>query len=151
MAHFFTCPSSSILRTSRAGASGWNDAAVGNVIDIHDYEGLKASKPVGMRASVLGEFGGLGLNLPAHTYMKGVNASSYLMFETAEELNAKYLEYLVEAKRLMLDVDVSLSAIIYTELTDVEHEVRLLMVCRHEIWRPRAQQCPEVQCAMKQS
>ena len=72
---------------------------------------------------MLGEFGGLGLNLPLHAYQNGLNASSYIMFETSEELNAKYLEYLAEAKRLMQDPEISLSAIIYTELTDVEHEV----------------------------
>ena len=61
--------------------------------------------------------------IPEHTYMRGTNASSYIMYQNPQELNAKYLEYLAEAKYLMLKTDISLSAIIYTELTDVEHEV----------------------------
>lgn len=106
-----------------SGASGWNDAAVGHVIDIHDYKGVHPARPNGTRASVLGEYGGLGLNFPQHTYQRGRNASSYLMFSTANELNAQYLKYLEDAKRMMLDPRISLSAIIYTELSDVEHEV----------------------------
>lgn len=115
-----------------SGASGWNDAAVGHVIDIHDYAGVHPAVPNGTRASVLGEFGGLGLNLQQHTYQHGKNASSYLMFNTTEELNSKYLEYLEEVKRKMLDPRTSLSAIIYTELTDVEHEVKSNAPCQQE-------------------
>ena len=49
-----------------AGASGWNDANVGHVIDIHNYEDANAVGPNGTRASVLGEFGGLGMVVDGH-------------------------------------------------------------------------------------
>lgn len=111
-----------------AAASGWNDAPVGHVIDIHDYKGVHPARPNGTRASVLGEYGGLGLCYPEHTYQQGRNASSYLMFSSARQLNAKYLSYLQDAKRMLLDPRISLSAIIYTELSDVEHEVRLRLL-----------------------
>ena len=70
-----------VTRLHHAGASGWTDAAVGHLIDLHDYQGIHPPKPNGTRASVLGEFGGLGLNIPAHTYMRGKDASSYMMFD----------------------------------------------------------------------
>ena len=81
-------------------------------------------------AQVLGEFGGLGMCIPEHTYMRGEKASSYIMYQNPQELNAKYLEYLAEAKYLMMKTDISLSAIIYTELTDVEHEVSHAPLCK---------------------
>ena len=113
---------------------------MGHVIDIHDYEGVHPAGPNKTRASILGEFGGLGLNFPQHTYQHGKNASSYLMFETAQELNSKYLAYLEEVKRKMLDPKTSLSAIIYTELTDVEHEVAFALVSVQTI-NCRARNC----------
>ncbi len=73
---------------------------------------------------MLGEFGGLGLTIPKHSFMGGSKASSYIMFNTSQDLNSAYLKYLRDAERKMLDHTYSLSAIIYTELTDVEHEVR---------------------------
>lgn len=112
-----------------AGASGWNDAPVGHIIDIHDYKGINPAKPTDGRASVLGEFGGLGLNIRPHTYQRGNNASSYIMYDTVHDMQSKYLEYLHRAKELMLDPEFSLSGIIYTELSDVEHEVLLSLLC----------------------
>src|SRR5207248_2994187 len=49
-------------------ASGWNDFAVGDVIDMHKYPAPGAPKPQENRASVLGEFGGLGLATPGHMW-----------------------------------------------------------------------------------
>src|SRR5438445_7703278 len=49
-------------------ASGWTDAQVGDVLDVHDYPGPKIPLPDSTRAPVLGEFGGLGLPLDGHTW-----------------------------------------------------------------------------------
>lgn len=120
------------------GASGWNDAAVGHVIDIHDYTGVNPAKPSGNRASVLGEYGGLGLTIPKHTFMHGSNASSYIMYNTSRDLNSVYLKYLKDAEKMMLDPAFSLSAIIYTELTDVEHEVNGWLTYDREVMKADA-------------
>jgi hypothetical protein len=77
-----------------------------------------------LRVQVLGEYGGLGLTIPRHSFMHGSKASSYIMFNTSQDLNSVYLKYLKDAEKMVLDPVYSLSAIIYTELTDVEHEVR---------------------------
>ena len=50
-------------------ASGWVDAPVGDVIDMHKYVGPGAFNPTSTRASVLGEFGGLGLKVDSHQWI----------------------------------------------------------------------------------
>ena len=50
-------------------ASGWADLGSGEVNDRHDYPGPVCSEPEMARAAVLGEFGGLGLSVPNHTWV----------------------------------------------------------------------------------
>ena len=50
-------------------ASGWVDAPVGDIIDMHKYVGPGAFNPTSTRASVLGEFGGLGLKVDSHQWI----------------------------------------------------------------------------------
>jgi len=50
-------------------ASGWVDANVGDLIDMHKYVGPGALYPTSTRASVLGEFGGLGLKVDQHQWI----------------------------------------------------------------------------------
>lgn len=50
-------------------ASGWVDANVGDFIDMHKYVGPGAFNPTSTRASVLGEFGGLGLKVDQHQWI----------------------------------------------------------------------------------
>jgi len=51
-------------------ASGWDDKDAGDVHDIHSYPRPKSPKTEPGRAIVLGEFGGLGLAIPGHTWKK---------------------------------------------------------------------------------
>ena len=50
-------------------ASGWVDTSVGHFIDMHKYVGPGAFNPTSNRASVLGEFGGLGLKVDNHQWI----------------------------------------------------------------------------------
>ena len=50
-------------------ASGWIDVPVGDLIDMHKYVGPGAFNPTPTRASVLGEFGGLGLKIDNHQWI----------------------------------------------------------------------------------
>ena len=56
LAHSSLCPPQHYIQdwcpNLWAGASGWNDAMVGHVIDIHDYKGVNPAKSRGGRASV---------------------------------------------------------------------------------------------------
>ncbi|MDE3066296.1 MAG: glycoside hydrolase family 2 [Verrucomicrobiota bacterium] len=99
-------------------ASGWTDLRVGDVIDMHNYPGPDSPAPESRRAAVLGEFGGLGLAVPGHTWSR--NCWAYVMFTNREELSAHYaraLERVWELHRLN-----GLSAAVYTQTADVETE-----------------------------
>lgn len=105
-------------------ASGWTDRDGGDVLDVHHYPGPgRMPKLEDERAVVLGEFGGLGLPLPGHTW-QGENNWGYKGFETVEELRTAYAELMV---KLLPHIEEGLAAAIYTQTTDVEIEVNGLM------------------------
>jgi hypothetical protein len=58
---------------------------VGDVIDMHQYVGPSAPLPTLARASVLGEFGGLGLRLEGHVWIPE-DSFSYEMMNSPAEL-----------------------------------------------------------------
>jgi hypothetical protein len=104
-------------------ASGWTDRGVGDVIDVHSYPGPAAPANQPDRASVLGEFGGLGLPVRGHTWQDEKNWG-YRSFATAEELTEAYLGLIEKLKPLIAG---GVSAAVYTQTTDVEVEVNGLM------------------------
>lgn len=113
------------------GASGWNDhPGVGSIHDIHEYPGPKAPDPEPDRALVLGEFGGLGLPVPGHTWQAEKNWG-YKSFTDAATLTAAYVDLL--EKLSVLARDSGLSAAVYTQTTDVEIEVNGLLTYDREV------------------
>src|SRR6187401_153971 len=74
-------------------ASGWTDAKVGDVNDIHRYPGPGAPPKEAARAAVLGEFGGLGLPLAGHTWQDQSNWS-YRGFTTQPALTDAFVALL---------------------------------------------------------
>ncbi|MCU0913098.1 MAG: DUF4965 domain-containing protein [Planctomycetes bacterium] len=111
-------------------ASGWTDRKVGDVMDIHQYPGPAVPRPEDKRALVLGEFGGLGLPLPGHTWQAEKNWG-YRSFTTREDLTDAYLN-LIRKLHPMTGAP-GLSAAVYTQTTDVEIEVNGLMTYDREI------------------
>jgi hypothetical protein len=103
-------------------ASGWVDADVGNLIDMHLYLGPGSPHPTATRAAVLGEFGGLGHKVDRHQWIPE-DSFSYTLIDTREGLQAKYTELIKNVQGLMVNPEFTLSAAVYTELTDVEAEV----------------------------
>jgi hypothetical protein len=104
-------------------ASGWNDMQVGDVHDIHVYPGPGSPKPEPKRAAVLGEFGGLGLAVPGHTWRK--ETWGYKGMRDRKELTHKY-ERLLQTVYRLKDKP-GLSAAVYTQTTDVETEANGLL------------------------
>ena len=104
-------------------ASGGNHRACGDVLDIHSYPAprFKAFDP--LRVTVLGEYGGIGLPLDGHTWVKNRNWG-YIQFKSIEEVTAEYVKY---AELLECYVKCGFSAAVYTQTTDVEVEVNGLM------------------------
>ena len=105
-------------------ASGWQHAGVGDMIDVHRYQGPQAMRPENGRVAVVGEYGGLGLKEPGHTWAGDAWGYGGL-FESREALHARYD---LLAKRLLRDKDThGIGAGIYTQLTDVEVELNGFM------------------------
>src|SRR6266850_5754786 len=104
--------------------SGWSDRAVGDVNDMHKYPGPGAPEPEQNRAIVLGEFGGLGLPLPGHTWQSEKNWG-YRSYTNAAALAEAYTD--LTRKLFPLIEEKGLSAAVYTQTTDVEVEVNGLM------------------------
>lgn len=104
-------------------ASGWNDFPAGDVIDMHNYPGPGSPKPTETRAAVLGEFGGLGLGVDGHTWAK--RTWGYRGMGGANELTRRYVTLLQKA--YALKENPGLSAIVYTQTTDVETEANGMM------------------------
>ena len=75
------------------------------------------------RAAVLGEFGGLGLPLPRHTWHSR-EAWGYRKYETEKELVSAYTDLLLRLEPLVRD---GLAAAVYTQTTDVETETNGMM------------------------
>ena len=103
--------------------SGWTDAKVGDVADLHAYPGPAMPPVEPSRAAMLGEFGGLGLPIESHTWLERGNWG-YRSFTTLDELNAAFRDLLTQ---LRLHIGDGLASAIYTQTTDVEVEVNGVM------------------------
>ncbi len=99
-------------------ASGWTDMGAGDVIDIHYYPGPSSPKPEQNRAAVLGEFGGLGLNVQGHQWT--TEGWGYELKTSPEELLEKYED--LYRRLLPLIETEGLSAAVYTQTSDIETE-----------------------------
>lgn len=96
------------------------DPGNGDFNDLHIYVGPgNPPQPSATRAASLGEYGGVGLLVPGH--MWPVENNAYEMQPTVDALTKRYEKIQEELKRLV--VEKGLGAAIYTQTTDVEHEV----------------------------
>jgi beta-galactosidase/beta-glucuronidase len=100
-------------------ASGWRDEKAGDVIDRHNYVEPAAPDAEANRASVLGEFGGIGLKIKGHTWSN--LAYAYEWQDNSAALQGRYLSFIPELQYLMQHS--RLSAAVYTQLVDVEGEL----------------------------
>lgn len=104
-------------------ASGGNFFPVGDILDIHHYPEPEMTLYDGNRANVLGEFGGIGLVLDDHLWIKERNWG-YVKYKNSAEATDAYLAFIDQLKKL---INQGFSAAIYTQTTDVEIEVNGLM------------------------
>ena len=116
-------------------ASGGYDIPAGDIMDAHLYPGPFAPKPKDGRAAVCGEFGGLALPIPGHTWVE--RSWGYRKLSTKEELTARYVGLIKRAYELK-DSE-AMNAFIYTQTTDVETECNGLMTYDREIVKPELQ------------
>jgi hypothetical protein len=98
----------------------YGDPMNGDFVDTHIYVGpYKASEPDAKRAASLGEFGGVGLFVKGHMWPVENNAYDYE--PTRSALTDRYVLLLNQVEQLMRYR--GLSVAVYTQTTDVEHEV----------------------------
>lgn len=109
-------------------ASGWSDRGVGDILDIHNYPEPRMPEPEENRAIVLGEFGGLGLAIEGHTWVKE-NWGYENMTAKQDLINRYELFY----TRVFDFMEKGLSASVYTQITDVETETNGLLTYDREI------------------
>ncbi|MES2733799.1 MAG: PA14 domain-containing protein [Bacteroidota bacterium] len=97
--------------------SGWWDAEVGHIKDSHSYP--SPSKPESTtRAVVNGEFGGVGYLVEGHIWSPDV--FQYQSVSSAQELEDVFTGFCSQIETFIQE---GLSAVVYTELTDVEFEI----------------------------
>ena len=102
-------------------ASGGNHRNCGNFLDLHNYPEPSQYLKVENLINILGEFGGLGLDIKGHTWKD--DNWGYKTFKTKEEVTEKYEEYI----NLIINSFKGFSAAIYTQTTDVETEINGLI------------------------
>jgi len=118
------------------GMSGYNyapgyrkaygDPGNGDFVDLHHYgriEPKSVAQPDDKRAASLGEFGGKGLF--ARNHMWPVRNDAYEMMISRDQLSDTYVMMLDEIEQLIRYF--GLSTAIYTQTTDVEHEINGLV------------------------
>lgn len=103
--------------------SGWADRGVGHIVDAHIYPGPGMEPVEENRASVIGEFGGLGLPVEGHLWSDKENWG-YLTFKDSSTLQVEFDKLIRGLQALTTK---GLSAAIYTQTTDVEGEVNGLL------------------------
>jgi len=127
-------------------ASGWDDFPVGDVMDVHDYTFYPRNnaadfKLKGKRALVIGEAAGINLAIPGHTWYSDENKPkqndhknytpvdkynfkeesvrhTYGSPEVFENAYGKFIESI-----RCLNAGSGCNALVYTQVTDVEHEL----------------------------
>ena len=104
-------------------ASGGNHYTLGDMLDLHNYPGPEMYLYDAQRATVLGEYGGIGLALEGHLWSTDRNWG-YIQFKNSKEATDEYIKY---AKQLLKMIKTGFSASVYTQTTDVEGEVNGLM------------------------
>ena len=104
-------------------ASGGNHYTCGDILDLHNYPGPNLYLYDPTRATVLGEYGGIGMALKGHQWLADKNWG-YVKFNTPEEVTNEYIKY---ADHLLELIEKGFSAAVYTQITDVEEEVNGLV------------------------
>ncbi len=110
-------------------ASGGNHLQTGDILDLHNYPEPELYLYDASRATVLGEYGGIGLALEDHLWKTDQNWG-YIKFKNTKEATDEYVKY---AEMIANLVKSGFSAAIYTQTTDVEGEVNGLMTYDRKI------------------
>lgn len=112
-------------------ASGWFDQGGGDVDSIHNYFYPLRVRP-GKRAVALSEYGGIAWPMPGRCSQK--RSYGYGTAKSRQELTARY-QKLVRGS-VLPQLQNGLSALVYTQLTDIEEEVNGMLTCDRAAIKP---------------
>lgn len=104
-------------------ASGGNHYTCGDMLDLRNYPAPELYLYDAQRATVLGEYGGIGWVVQGHIWEPDRNWG-YIQFNSSKEVTDEYVKY---AEKLYDLIPRGFSAAVYTQTTDVEVEVNGLM------------------------
>lgn len=120
-------------------ASGWHDQGVSDVKSYHIYfRRFKIKKP-DERAIILSEFGGFVLPIEGHL-IKGRHV--YKAFKDKNDWLKKYKETILQD--VINNISKGLSAIVYTQLSDVEEELNGFITYDREITKLSTDKIKEI-------
>ena len=124
-------------------ASGWFDQGGGDVHSLHNYFYPLRIRPQ-KRTVALSEYGGIAWPMPGHepphkTY-------GYGTAKDRQELTARYKK--LQLKTVLPQLEKGLSALVYTQLTDVEDEVNGLFTYDRAAVKPDANAVRSVNAAV---
>ena len=108
-------------------ASGGNHRICGDILDLHNYPHPDQYLKEESLINVLGEYGGLGLEIKGHTWKD--DNWGYAVLDSKEKVTERYVEYI---DSLIHFVDTGFAAAIYTQTTDVESEINGLITYDRE-------------------
>lgn len=126
-------------------ASGGNHYTCGDILDLHHYPAPDMFLYDAQRATVLGEYGGIGLVVKDHIWETNRNWG-YVQFNSPKEVTDEYVKY---AEKLLKLIPLGFSAAVYTQTTDVEVEVNGLMTYDRKVVKieePRVKAINEKVC-----
>ncbi|MDN3272292.1 PA14 domain-containing protein [Streptomyces sp. MA15] len=123
-------PTRLVNNMSGINCCGSIDGGNGDIADAHSYPTPVLPEPDGKRALVTGEYGGLGLAVPGHTYPLSF---SYINVDP-EGYTDEYLAKLDNVEQLAA-CDGS-SGAVYTQITDVEGELNGLLSYDRKVIKP---------------
>ena len=114
-------------------ASGWFDQKCGDFKSVHTYiKKLRAPKNCNNRAFVISEFGGYGYKVNGHVWHEDEKHSySYSGYKSKERLTVAYKSLI--SNQVIPLIDKGLTAIIYTQLTDIETEINGILTYDREM------------------
>lgn len=123
--------------------SGWALRPCGDVYDIHTYQTEVRIPPASLdRASVIGEYGGIGYPIETHLWNPEMRNWGYQTYHSEKELLAAYIYKFDQIVEMMKSK--GLSAAVYTQTTDVEGEVNGLMTYDREVIKIPAEKLKEM-------
>ena len=123
--------------------SGWSLRACGDIYDIHTYQVDLNVPPTALdRATVIGEFGGIGYPIQENLWNPEIRNWGYQTYYSSEDLLKNYIykfDQIVKMKEQN-----GLSAAVYTQTTDVEGEINGLMTYDRKVTKMPTQTLKEM-------